>query len=71
MKSDVMKSGPARAPARAMLRSLLDHAPRQLVSGEADGTWQGDIDHVDSFGETLVLRATVAARRDHDAGARR
>ncbi len=55
------------SPARAMLRSLLDHAPRQLVSGETDGTWQGDIDHVDSFGESLVLRATVAARRDHGA----
>ena len=53
------------SPARAMLRSLLDHAPRQLVSGETDGTWQGDIDHVDTFGESLVLRATVAARRDH------
>lgn len=48
----------------AVLRSLLDHAPRQLVAGDTDGTWQGDIDHVDSFGESLVLRATVAARSD-------
>lgn len=47
-----------------MLRSLLDHAPRQLISGQSNGTWQGDIDHVDVFGESLVLRATVAARRD-------
>lgn len=48
----------------AVLRSLFDHAPRQLVAGDTDGTWQGDIDHVDSFGESLVLRATVAARSD-------
>jgi diguanylate cyclase (GGDEF)-like protein len=52
------------SPAHIMLRSLLDHAPRQLVSGGTSGTWQGDIDHVDCFGESLVLRATVAARRD-------
>ena len=51
-------------PAHVMLRSLLDHAPRQLIAGEFGGTWQGDIDHVDAFGEALVLRATVAVRRD-------
>jgi diguanylate cyclase (GGDEF)-like protein len=59
--NDALTSG---GPALAMLRSLLDHAPRQLVAGDTDGTWQGDIDHVDTFGESLVLRATVAARRD-------
>ncbi len=47
-----------------MLRSLFDHAPNQLITGRVDGTWQGDIDHIDTFGESLVLRATVAAQRD-------
>lgn len=54
----------AGTPAHVMLRSLLDHAPRQLIAGGFGGTWQGDIDHVDAFGETLVLRATVAVQRD-------
>ena len=54
------------SPAHLTLRSILDHAPRQLVAGEFGGTWQGDIDHVDAFGEARVLRATVAVRR-HDS----
>jgi diguanylate cyclase (GGDEF)-like protein len=47
----------------ATLRSMLDQAPRQLVTGGYDGTWQGDIDHTDAAGDARVLRATVAARR--------
>jgi len=59
--ADAMQPG---SPSHAMLQSLLDHAPRQLVTGESDGTWEGDINHVDAFGGSLVLRATVATRRD-------
>ncbi len=33
-----------------MLRSMLDQAPRQLVAGGYDGTWQGDVDHIDATG---------------------
>jgi diguanylate cyclase (GGDEF)-like protein len=47
-----------------VLRSLLDHVPRHLVAGTGDGTWQGDIDHIDPMGEARVLRATVVTRRD-------
>ena len=47
-----------------MLRSILDHAPRHLVSGSTDGTWQGDVDRIDTVGDQLVFRATVAVRRD-------
>ncbi len=52
------------ASAHGMLRSLLDQAPRQLVGGGYDGTWQGDVDHIDARGESRVFRSTVAARRD-------
>ena len=48
----------------SMLLTLLDHAPRDLVAGLTDGTWHGDIDHTDAFGERVEFRATVAARRD-------
>ncbi len=47
-----------------MLRSLLDQAPRQLLTGGIDGTWQGDMDHADTFGGSRMFRATVTARRD-------
>ena len=47
-----------------MLRSMLDQAPRQLVAGSYDGTWQGDVDHIDATGASRVFRATVASRRD-------
>ena len=50
--------------AYAMLRSLLDQAPRQLVAGRYDGTWQGDVDRIDAVGELRVFRATVATRHD-------
>ena len=46
-----------------MLRSVLDQAPRQLVAGGYDGTWQGDVDRIDAGGESRVFRATVTARR--------
>lgn len=49
----------------AMLHSLLDHAPRHLADGSTDGTWHGDIDHINPMGEQLVFRATLAARHDH------
>jgi diguanylate cyclase (GGDEF)-like protein len=49
---------------RAVLRSMLDHAPRHLVNGTADGIWQGDIDHIDATGEHRIFRATLAARHD-------
>ncbi len=52
------------AAGHAMLRSMLDQAPRQLVAGHYDGTWQGDVDHIAETGESRVFRATVAARRD-------
>jgi diguanylate cyclase (GGDEF)-like protein len=52
------------ASSHATLRSMLDQAPRHLVAGGYDGTWQGDIDHIDASGEARVFRATVAARRD-------
>lgn len=54
------------SPGHAMLRSLLDHAPRHLALGVADGTWHGDIDHTSPLGEQLVFRATVDCRRDPD-----
>ncbi len=47
-----------------MLRSILDHAPRHLVNGSTDGTWQGDVDRIDPAGDQLVFRATVAVRHD-------
>ncbi len=48
----------------AILRSMLDHAPRHLVNGTTDGVWQGDIDHIDAMGEHRIFRATVATRHD-------
>jgi diguanylate cyclase (GGDEF)-like protein len=47
-----------------LLRSLLDHAPRHLMSGTSDGTWHGDIDHTDPAGEHRVYRSTVTIRHD-------
>ena len=38
------------ASGHGMLRSMLDQAPRQLVAGSYDGTWQGDVDHIDAAG---------------------
>ena len=52
------------ASGHGMLRSILDQAPRQLVAGGYDGTWQGDVDHIDADGGVRVFRATVATRRD-------
>ncbi len=52
------------ASAHGMLRSMLDQAPRHLVTGGSDGTWQGDVDHTDPAGVSRVFRATIAARRD-------
>jgi len=52
------------ASGHGMLRSILDQAPRHLVAGSYDGTWQGDVDHTDAAGASRVFRATVAARRD-------
>lgn len=48
----------------AVLRSVLDHAPRHLVAGRTDGVWHGDVDHVDPMGELRTFRATVATRHD-------
>lgn len=55
----------AESASRAVLRSLLDHAPRHLTNGSTDGTWQGDIDHIDPTGDQRVFRATLAVRHDH------
>jgi diguanylate cyclase (GGDEF)-like protein len=52
------------ASGHGMLRSILDQAPRHLVTGGYDGTWQGDVDHTDPAGVSRVFRATIAARRD-------
>ncbi len=49
---------------RAVLRSMLDHAPRRLVNGTTDGIWQGDIDYIDPTGEHRIFRATLATRHD-------
>jgi diguanylate cyclase (GGDEF)-like protein len=49
-----------------MLHSILDHAPRHLVNGSTDGTWQGDVDRIDPTGDQLVFRATVAVRHDDE-----
>ncbi len=57
---DALRPG---SPGHSLLRSLLDHAPRQLVTGTSNGTWQGDIDHINERGEALVFRATVTANR--------
>jgi len=54
----------AGSMSHAMLHSLLDHAPRHLVNGSTDGTWNGDIDHIAPTGEQLVFRATLAVRHD-------
>jgi len=54
---DELRSG---GTAHTLLQSLLDHAPRRLVSGVADGVWQGDLDHTTPGGESRVFRATVA-----------
>ena len=48
----------------AILRSMLDHAPRRLVNGSTDGIWQGDIDYIDPTGEHRIFRATLATRHD-------
>lgn len=48
----------------AVLRSMLDHAPRHLVAGRTDGVWQGDVDHIDPMGDLRTFRATVATRHD-------
>ena len=56
-----MTSGSA---SRAVLRSMLDHAPRHLVNGTTDGIWQGDIDHIDPLGDHRIFRATLATRHD-------
>jgi diguanylate cyclase (GGDEF)-like protein len=59
--TDALAPGSA---SRAVLRSLLDHAPRHLVDGTTDGTWQGDVDFVDPTGDQRVFRATLAVRHD-------
>jgi diguanylate cyclase (GGDEF)-like protein len=46
------------------LRSFLDHAPRHLVNGSTEGTWEGDIDRIGPMGEYYLYRATVAVRLD-------
>lgn len=52
----------------AMLRSLLGHAPRHLANGSTDGTWHGDIDHIDAAGDQFVFRGTLAVRHDQHLG---
>jgi diguanylate cyclase (GGDEF)-like protein len=56
------------APGHALLQSVLDQAPRQLVTGSYDGTWHGDVDHVSPDGEARIFRATVATQRDPATG---
>jgi diguanylate cyclase (GGDEF)-like protein len=51
----------------AALRSILDHAPRHLVNGTTDGTWEGDIDQIGPAGEAYLYRATVTVNRDPHA----
>jgi diguanylate cyclase (GGDEF)-like protein len=58
---EAMTTGSA---SHAVLRSMLDHAPRHLVSGNSDGVWQGDVDHIDPMGDLRVFRATIATRHD-------
>lgn len=58
---EAMTTGSA---SHAVLRSMLDHAPRHLVSGTSDGVWQGDVDHIDPMGDLRVFRATIATRHD-------
>jgi diguanylate cyclase (GGDEF)-like protein len=53
----------AGTPAQDALASMLGQAPLRLVSAIGDGTWQGDLDHVDALGDHRVLRATLATRR--------
>lgn len=48
----------------AVLRSMLDHAPRHLVTGTTDGIWQGDVDHIDPMGDLRTFRATISTRHD-------
>ncbi len=57
--TDQMTEG---SPAHSMLRSLLDHVPQHLLTTTEYGTWQGDFDHTDETGRSLVFRATVAVR---------
>ena len=54
----------AGSSSHSLLQSLLDHAPRHLMGGSADGTWHGDIDHTDPTGDHRVYRSTVAVRHD-------
>lgn len=54
----------AGTPSHGRLRSMLDHAPRHLVRGHVEGTWQGDIDQFDPFMGHRVLRATVTSGHD-------
>ncbi|HYN34437.1 MAG TPA: bifunctional diguanylate cyclase/phosphodiesterase [Ilumatobacteraceae bacterium] len=53
-----------RSASCAVLRSILDHAPRGLVNGTTNGIWQGDIDYTDPAGEHRIFRATLATRHD-------
>lgn len=62
--ADSLEALQAGSPGLGVLRSLLDHAPRHVITGASDATWQGEIDHIGDFGEPVVLRATVTARRD-------
>ncbi len=50
------------AESRSILRSLLDHAPCDLLATQQSQTWHGDFDLIDSSGKHRVFQATVAAR---------
>lgn len=51
------------SPAQLLLESLLDQAPRDLVTGNRDGIWRGDIDAPSKPGEPRTLLATVLSDR--------
>jgi diguanylate cyclase (GGDEF)-like protein len=62
--ADRVEAVHAGTASHAVLRSILDHAPRHLVDGRASGTWQGDVDHTDPMGDHRVFRATVTTSHD-------
>lgn len=47
------------APAQEILRSFLDHAPRDIASGSVTGTWHGDVDVTSVTGTPLVYGTTI------------
>jgi diguanylate cyclase (GGDEF)-like protein len=54
----------AGSGSHALLRSLLDHVPHEVVNDPEGGVWRGDFDHTTPIGEERMYRATVRVEAD-------